>query len=152
MTYWSDEGGKYQKEVKIIQEKYIPKTGTGIRLTASDVANRALIAYAKMAHKYYRFYNDGDRVEGMHSKIVVKQSGGYRKVFPYDDFNENLLENKMDRAILRVWRATKEATLPVVDEIDDYDDYDVYMGKGKVTYEKFRGYRGNRFYKTILDD
>ena len=144
MTYWN-RTGKYERENEILRNKYIPTSG--VRLTLSKRANESLITYLRTAHKYYRFYNDGDGFGGMKS-VRVAHMGGYHIEYPDDEFNVRIAEDKMDKAILRAWRATKGATLPVVDEIDDKDDYDIYLGNGRVTYKQDRG----RFYKVTVDD
>ena len=121
-------------------------------MTANSSANRAIIAYLSIAHKYYRFYNDGDGFGGMHS-VRKTHMGGYHKEYPHDEFNERIAEEAVDKAIIRVWKATKEAILPVVDELEFKEYYDVYEGRGHVTYEKIRTGRsgGGRFYKILLD-
>lgn len=152
MTYWNGNG-KYENENKIIRDKYVPSEG--VRLTADTSANRAIIAYLRMAHKYHRFYNDGDAFSGLHSVRVI-ENGRNVKEYPYDEFNERVAEEKMDKAILRVWKATYGATLPVVDELEDRHDYDVYEGRGRVSYKKYTIRRNGRsgrtkFYKILLD-
>ena len=150
MTYW-DKTGRYERESEILRNKYVPSSG--MRLTYSNHANKALLAYLRMAHKYYRFYNDGDGISGMHS-IRKAHMGGYHTEYPYDEHNERIAEDKMDKAIIRAWYATKGATLPVVDEIDDKEDYDVYVGRGKITYKSYDlgRHRSRKLHKVILND
>lgn len=112
--YWNNKG-KYQKEYDILNKKYVPYQG--MRLTGNKQADMSIIALIKMAKKYYRFYNDGDGFGGMHSTRVAHM-GGYHRKFIFDEFNEKIAEDKADKAIIRAWKATKGATLPVVDEIN----------------------------------
>jgi hypothetical protein len=129
MTYWSGNG-KYEKEYKILWDKYVPSSG--IRLTAYPKVNRVLIRFVRAASKYYRFYNDGEpygKMQGVRKAVM----GGHITEY-YTPENEKMLEERMDKIILSTWEATKHATLPVVDEIENYDDYDVIESGGKVSY------------------
>ena len=53
MTY-RDSNYKYEKEYKIIWDKYISKSG--VYLTANNFVNKAIIAFLRISNKYYSFY------------------------------------------------------------------------------------------------
>lgn len=114
MTYW-ERNGRYERENEKLWNKYIlsPTNTVGFRLTNNKNANDALISYLKVAHKYYAFYFSREGIMGMHS-IKKPYRGGYYKEYPADEFNKKIAEEAMDKAILRAWHATKEATLPFI--------------------------------------
>lgn len=101
MTYWEGTG-RYEKENKILWEKYIPSSG--INLTKDNSLNRLIKVFRKHSKQYYRYYNDGDRVPGV---TRSPDKVGYNKI------DKEKLERRMDIAILRLWKKSKGGTVPV---------------------------------------
>jgi hypothetical protein len=113
-TYWNSKG-KYQKESEKLYEIYIKPMTLG--LTDNERTNAALKRLVCGGRKYYRYYNDGDYPAGM----GVRRWSGWDRYVMHSPDRVAALENTMDELILKVWEATKHATLPITHEVASKD-------------------------------
>lgn len=113
-TYW-ENNGRYKKQDSKLWEKYIPNKG--VNLTANSAANKAILEYRTFSAAYRSFYNNGS---GINSPRFYIASPSFEKGSEESDMKKMIkLERQMNKIILRAWKATKGAKLPVV--LESYD-------------------------------
>lgn len=106
-TYWNNKG-QYAKYDKKLWAKYIPSQG--VNLTASQAANKAIIEYRTFSQAYRSFYNNGSGVSS--PNFYVGKPDDYQSA---SDIKKMIkLERQMNKIIVKTWKATKGAKLPVV--------------------------------------
>ena len=146
MTYWENTG-KYQIEYDLLNKKYVPNRG--LYLTADRIANNALIRFVRFSNRYYRFYNDGDNPHVAGVKMKRPETRIWTTYgIEYDEHNEaneQALEKAADAIILKTWKVTKHAMLPVVDEISDAHDTEFEARTKGESWVTERDYHGGKY-------
>ena len=123
-TYWNNKG-KYLKEYNKLYRTYITHdieefessryTSTKIRLTGNRKANVALKSLFCNLYRYRRYYNDGD-----YPGMGVPAWRGRNPDNIFTPKRERILEEAMDKVILKAWEATRHATIRPTHDIN-YD-------------------------------